>query len=136
METNPGRSLPAAGAGGRAADRHPLRLVNRTKNVVVAEDLRIPHTLIEKSIGLLREPEPASLLLRTRWGIHTVGMRFPIDCAVLDARLVVRSVRHALPPDRLFLWNPRFPFIAELPPGTLRSTGTELGDAFEITEGV
>lgn len=106
-----------------------MKIINRTKGTVLAEDAGIARTFAEKSIGLLGRTMPASLYFKTRFGIHTAGMQFSIDCAALDERLTVRAVRRNLVPGRFFFWNPRYRHVIELPAGTLAHTGTEVGDS-------
>lgn len=63
-------------------------------------------------------------------GVHTFGMHFPIDVAVLDENGVVRVVRKNMPPGHFFFWNPRWRRILELPAGS----GAEKGDELELIE--
>src|SRR5438105_3274932 len=62
--------------------------------------VEIPQTLRERGRGLLGRPElgpgRAMLFEHTR-AIHTVGMRFPILVAFLDAQMRVRWVARARP---------------------------------------
>ena len=108
------------------------RLLNKTKGVVLAEDVRIAATLTEKAKGLLGKEEPEALYFKTRFGIHTFGMKFPIDCAVLDDTFTVRAMREQMNPNKGFFWNPRFSNVVELPSGTLSRTGTEPGDVLAL----
>lgn len=113
-----------------------MELVNLTKHTVLADEVEILRTLKEKADGLLHRAEPATVFLETRWGIHTVGMPFAIDCAVCDAEGIVRASVRALPPGKFFFWNPRYAYVYELPSGTLARTGTEPGDRLEMQDRV
>ncbi len=113
-----------------------MELVNRTKHTVLADKVEVLNTLKEKTDGLLHRTEPAAVFMRTRWGIHTVGMHFAIDCAVCDEQGIVRACARALPPGKFFFWNPRHRSVYELPAGTLARTGTEPGDRLEMRERV
>ena len=106
-----------------------MKIVNITKGTIVARGYTRADTLVDKSIGLLGASAPKSLYFKTRFGIHTVGMQFPIDCAVLDEAMVVRAVRHNLTPGNFFFWNPLFRHVIELPSGALQSAETAVGDA-------
>lgn len=65
-------------------------------------------------------------------GIHTFGMRFPIDAAYLDAKGKVLRVYHGLRPWRLAAVTLRARSVLELPAGTLERTGTEAGDVLDF----
>ncbi len=106
-----------------------MQIVNITKGTILAHNAGYARTLREKTIGLLGKTEPASLYFKTRFGIHTRGMQFPIDCAILDERKVVRVVRCNLQPGNFFFWNPIYRHVVELPSGTLASAETAIGDA-------
>jgi len=80
--------------------------------------------------GLLARPPLESgegLLLVDCSSVHTIGMRYPIDIAFLDAKgRVVRSIA-ALQPGRVRLGGPGAVHTLELPAGCLGATGTVPG---------
>ena len=65
-------------------------------------------------------------------GIHTFGMRFPIDAAYLDSQGRVIKVYHELAPYRLAAVDFKAGSVLELPPGILTQTHTEIGDILEF----
>ena len=66
-------------------------------------------------------------------GVHTFAMNFPIDVAYLDSNQVVVHVEHNLKPWRIARVSRKAASVLELPAQTLASTGTQIGDAIEIT---
>lgn len=60
-----------------------------------------------------------TVYLETRWGIHTFFMKFPIDVMVLDNKNKVVKIKRELKPWRLFLWNPKYYKVVELPAGKI-----------------
>lgn len=72
--------------------------------------------IIDKSVGLIGKKYPESILFQTRFGIHTFGLKFPIDVLVLDNDRVV-NIKEKLPPNRFFIWNPKYNNVIELPQG-------------------
>lgn len=82
---------------------------------------------IHKVRGLIGASEPESIVLKTRFGIHTFGLRFPIDLAVLDHNGVVQTTRKGFKPNGIFLWSPRYNRILELPVGTLEKKQIKKG---------
>jgi uncharacterized membrane protein (UPF0127 family) len=56
------------------------------------------------------------------------GMRGALDVAFVDRDGAVIAAYHALPPGGRTRWHRRARAALELPPGTLRRTGTHEGD--------
>ena len=68
-------------------------------------------------------------------GVHTFGMRFPIDVIYLDGDKIVVHIENRLKPWRMAPVRLRAASVLELPENTIQSTGTSLGDEIEITVG-
>lgn len=113
-----------------------MKLVNKTKNRIIVEQIGIAITFMQKSVGLLDAKEPASLFLKTRFGIHTAGMHFAIDSAILDADFKVAVMRENIAPGKFFFWNPKYKNVIELPAGTLAHTETAIGDVLALEAGL
>jgi uncharacterized membrane protein (UPF0127 family) len=77
-------------------------------------------------------PEEALWLVPSK-GIHTIGMKFPIDVIFLDRNNVVRRVISGLPPYRVTGIQFRTYSILELPKGSIAKSLTQVGDEFEIS---
>lgn len=105
-----------------------MKVFNKTKNKLVAEHVEIARTFREKSDGLLKYKTPHAMYFETRWGIHTYGMKFPIDVIVLDGDNMVKKIKKDMKPGRFFFWNPLYKKILELPFGT----SVEEGDIMEL----
>ena len=85
-------------------------------------------------VGLLNRKTLTSgegLLLDRCYGIHTIGMRFPIDVLFLDKELHVIRAVEALPPFRTCVVRQAI-YVLELPIGAIRSSGTETGDQIQV----
>lgn len=109
-----------------------MSIRNKTKGTILASDIKIAKTLFEKTVGLIYSSQPSPLLLTTRFGIHTFGMKYPIDVLVLDPGQKVVKLVSSLPPNRIFLWNPLYNTVLELPAGTLKKTHTTLFDTLVL----
>ena len=72
------------------------------------------NNVVDKAIGLIGAKKARPVLLKTRFGIHTFGVRFPIDVIVLDNDSRVMKISKNLHPDRIFVWNPRYDTVLEL----------------------
>jgi uncharacterized membrane protein (UPF0127 family) len=77
-------------------------------------------TLKQKSMGLIGKKNPYAVYFSTRWGIHTFGVRFPIDILILDRDFrVVKATSH-VPPNSIYVWNPKHYHVVELPEGEIQ----------------
>jgi uncharacterized membrane protein (UPF0127 family) len=94
--------------------------------------VREARSFVEKSFGLLFYKNPVPMLFRTRFGIHTFGMRFPIDVIVVKKNGIVASQKKNLLPNRIFVWNPRFSTVIELPQGYIEEHVIRTGSKVEI----
>ncbi|MBI2074450.1 MAG: DUF192 domain-containing protein [Candidatus Levybacteria bacterium] len=100
--------------------------------LVVELKVKILKNFKEKAIGLLSEKKPFPVLIRTRFGIHTFGLRFPIDVLVLDKFNKVVKISENLKPNRVFFWNPLYSKVIELPKGEIRKSKIKIGETIRI----
>ena len=109
-------------------------LVNATKKTVVADNCHFANTVLKRMVGLLNRGQfgkGEGLLLDRCYGIHTFGMRFPIDVLFLDKDLhVIRAVK-TLPPHRTCVVK-KSVYVLEVPVGALDTSRTEEGDQIQI----
>jgi uncharacterized protein len=66
-------------------------------------------------------------------GIHTVGMKFPIDVVFLNKTCQVLGLVSGMAPYRISGVHFRGYSVLELPNGTIRKSRTEIGDELEIS---
>jgi uncharacterized membrane protein (UPF0127 family) len=109
-----------------------MKITNQTRNTLLAEKIIVPKTLWDKTLGLLKYQTPVAMLLTTRYGIHTIFMRYPIDVLILDKQNRVMAIKENLRPNHIFLWNPTFETVIELPEGTIKRTKTEINDQLKF----
>jgi uncharacterized protein len=111
-----------------------MLLVNATKKTVLSDRCHFANTVLKRMVGLLNRRNLATgegLLLDRCYGVHTFGMRFPIDVLFLDKDLhVIRAVK-ALPPYRTCIVK-KAVYVLELPVGAVDLTRTEEGDQIQI----
>ena len=118
--------------------RDTVRVVNRTREIVLGDKVRTASTFLSRFVGLLGSAAIADgegLWIVPCRSVHTLGMRYPIDVAFLDARGIVIGVLEGLPPNRVGrvfrdAWG-----ALELGSGILAATGTSPGDRLEFEEG-
>ncbi len=115
-----------------------MRVVNRTREILLADKVRTASSLLSRFVGLLGTAAIADgegLWIVPCRGVHTLGMRYPIDVAFLDARGVVIGILTGLPPNRVGRLIRGARGALELPSGILAATGTVPGDLLEFEGG-
>lgn len=86
----------------------------------------------EKIKGLMGAKEPKNFLLKTRFGIHTLGLKFPIDVVILNNDHEVVVIKPNLRPNSMFLWNPKYSLVLELPKGEINKHHIAIGKKIEL----
>jgi hypothetical protein len=86
----------------------------------------------EKIIGLIGKEKPYALLLETRFGIHTFGVKFPIDVVILDNNHVIKAMFEHMQPNRVFFWHPIYKLVMELPDETISKEKIKQGDKIKL----
>jgi uncharacterized membrane protein (UPF0127 family) len=105
-----------------------MKVSNETKKTILAADLKTPTSLIAQSLGMLAYKTPAALLLKTRFGIHTLCMKYPIDVLILDKTNHIVKIKQTMQPNTYLLWNPKHNTVLELPEETIQTSQTKLND--------
>jgi uncharacterized membrane protein (UPF0127 family) len=109
-------------------------LVNVTKKTTLASRCHFANSVWKRMVGLLNRRslgEGEGLLIDRCYGIHTFGMRFPIDVLFLDKDLRVMRAVKALPAWRTCAVK-RAVYVLELPVGAVENSRTEEGDQIQI----
>lgn len=113
-----------------------MPVINLTKQTWLATKVRKADKFLTRLVGLLKRthlgPEEALWLMPSK-GIHTIGMKFPIDVIFLNKDYRVVGLTSGLAPYRISSVYLRSYSVLELPSGTIKKSQTELGDQFEIS---
>jgi uncharacterized membrane protein (UPF0127 family) len=88
--------------------------------------------ILDKSLGLIGKTTPQPIFFKTRFGIHTLGLLFPIDVMILDDNFKVTKLKSGLKPNKIFLWNPKFENVLELPEGWIKKKKIKLGKQIKL----
>jgi uncharacterized membrane protein (UPF0127 family) len=113
---------------------------NRTRQTHLATEMSLAGTHWSRFRGLMwtdavNFPAGRGLWIVPCRGVHTFGMRFPIDVIYLDGDKIVVHIENQLKPWRVAPVRIRATSVLELPGNTIQSTGTSLGDEIEIAVG-
>ena len=113
-----------------------MPVINLTKKTWLATKVRKADSFVTRLVGLLKRstlgPEEALWLMPSK-GIHTIGMKFPIDVVFLDKNNVVLSLILGMVPFRISAVRFRGYSVVELPVGIIKKSHTEVGDQLDIT---
>jgi uncharacterized protein len=109
-----------------------IRVLNRTRGTVLGARVRVADQLAARVRGFLFRPAPAAgegILLSPCKAVHMFGVGFPLDVIFIsEAGEVVATYRDLAPWRRSRLHGSAVHAL-ELPAGTIRATGTVVGDA-------
>lgn len=104
----------------------PILMYNTTMSNIILK-IHIVTNVLEKSKGLIGKKVAEPILIQTHFGIHTIGLKFPIDVVILDDNFTVVKLRYNLKPFHIFLWNPKYKKVLELPVGTIEKKKIKIG---------
>lgn len=108
-----------------------VRVANEDRGAELGGRIGVADRWWSRLRGLLGRPpleEGEGLLLLGSPAVHTVGMRYPLDIAVLDRAGRVLALYRALPPGRRTRFHPGAAHTLELPTGALDRSGTRERD--------
>jgi uncharacterized protein len=112
-------------------------IFNRTRDAYLADSAERADSAVKRLKGLIGRSAGEFTSGKALWifpseGIHTFGMRFPIDAVYLDSKGKVLRIYHALAPNRIAAVMLRAKSVLELPSGVLARSKTEVGDFLEF----
>ena len=123
---------------GDKTDERPLRVVNRTRGATLVAAGKVADRFWSRLRGLIGSPllkTGEGLLITPCNSVHTHFMGFPIDVLYVNGTEEVVGIDHALPPWRFGRLYRGARFVLELPAGTARATGTQVGDRLQVEPG-
>lgn len=107
-----------------------MKLINKTKGTVLANDVILARTFFTRIKGLLGKkdfPQGEALVLEPCNSIHTFFLRFAIDVIFVDSDNKIISAR-SYRPWRMSPIFSRAKFALELPSGVILASLTNEGD--------
>jgi uncharacterized membrane protein (UPF0127 family) len=110
-------------------------IINRTRNTVLGKEVLVADRFFPRMIGLLARRnfhQGQALILRPCNCIHTLFMRFPIDCLFVDKNYRVIKAISDIRPFRVTRVYRLSKFVVELPQGTVKLTSTQDNDILAL----
>ena len=114
-----------------------MRLINQTKNTILAEDVLIANTFFKRIKGLLGEKvflSNQAIILDPCNSVHTFFMRFAIDILFVDKNYRVVKTLPKFTPNRISCIYWHASRVIELPVGRLSLTNTQAKDQLQILD--
>jgi uncharacterized membrane protein (UPF0127 family) len=114
-----------------------LCVVNRTRNTTVGDKIELAGTSLTRMWGLLGRRSlnaGEGLWITPSSGVHTLGMKFPIDVVGLDRHKRVVKLWPALVPYRLTSVSLKISSVIELAAGGIDASCIEIGDQLDIVK--
>ena len=102
---------------------------------MLLHDLQEAKTFWQRLKGLLGKTGLASgegMLFQRCNAIHTIGMKFPIDCVFTDRKMKVQKIVAEVKPGRLVLPVWQASAVFELPAGFAEKMEIKKGDEFYV----
>ncbi|MBU0709888.1 MAG: DUF192 domain-containing protein [Candidatus Omnitrophica bacterium] len=112
-----------------------MKIINKTKNIVLAEEAGVADNPFRRIKGLLGKKglnRGEALVIRPCNSIHTFFMRFPIDVLFVSKDNRVVKAISCLKSFRLSAVYFSASFVIELPSGVIQSTSTQEGDSISL----
>lgn len=113
-----------------------MKVINTSKDTLLADKAEIAGTFIRRVIGLLNRRylrQGEGLILSPSNSIHSLFMRFTFDALFVDRNGRVIGALPSFKPFRLSLIYFNSHLTIELPEHTIRLTHTQVGDIIKIT---
>lgn len=114
-----------------------VRVINVTRQQVLAENAEVAESFLRRGIGLLGRSDWSradGLVIVPSDGVHSFFMKLTIDVVHLTRDGTVKTVLSRLRPWRIgpIIWGGHA--AIELPEGTCERTGTVVGDRIDILD--
>ena len=109
----------------------PTRIINKTRERVLADSAHLACSYWERLIGLMGRKALAQgegLIIDPCSSVHMFWMRFAIDVIYVNKAHVIVGIDHDLRPWHIGHFNRKVRYIVELPAGKAHETGTQVGD--------
>ena len=112
-----------------------MLVMNQTRDTMIGDRITVADTSLRRIVGLLDRSELSAgegLWIRPSSGVHTIGMRFPIDVVGLDRNHRVIKLWENLRPYRITSVSAALRSVVELPSGRISQCQIQVGDLVQF----
>jgi uncharacterized membrane protein (UPF0127 family) len=112
-----------------------VKVVNETRGTIIGDRVEVAETSMTRMVGLLGRDgvdAGAGLWIKPSSGVHTIGMKFPIDVIGLNGKREVIKLWENLVPYRLTSVSGKLRSVVELSAGRIAECQVKLGDVLQI----
>jgi len=112
-----------------------LKLINKTTNTTISEDVMVADTFFTRLKGLMFSkelPDKKSLHIIPCNEIHTFNMKYSIDVLYLDKNNNILHIDEEMQPGKIGKRVKKAISVVELPSGKAKSSQIEVGQAVEF----
>jgi len=112
-----------------------LKVIDETRGTLIGDRVEVAETSLTRMVGLLGRTginAGGGLWIKPSSGVHTIGMKFPIDVIGLDKNRRVIKLWQNLVPYRLTSVSGKLRSVVELSAGRIAECNVQLGDTLEI----
>lgn len=112
-----------------------MRIENLSKNTVLADTCKIADNFFARFFGLMgkdRLSRGSGLLITPCNSIHMFFMKIPLDVVFIDKNNIIVYLLEDIRPWKISPVIRKACSTIELPAGTIKSTGTEVGDRLSL----
>lgn len=113
-----------------------MPVINRSKHRWIVTKVIKANTFwkrIKGWVGLCKIDPEAALWVKPCWGVHTIGMHFPVDLLFLGRNNRVLKAIPNLPKNRISPFVLQSRSVLVLPAHTVEKSRTMVGDIIDIT---
>ncbi len=114
-----------------------MKIFNATKRTLLADDVKVARTFLERSIGLLNRENlknKEALVLPSCQCIHMFFMKFSIDVIFMGKDDKIIGMADHVNPFEVSPFFIKAVTAIELPAGTIETTRSEIGDVVEFQD--
>ncbi len=112
-----------------------MPIINITKGVNLPPRVTVAGNFAARLLGLLGtaspDPQKAFYLIPCA-GVHTFGMKYPVDVVFLDGQGSVVQLVQNLSPNKMTRIIPAAKSALELSPDTIKASGIQIGDYLKV----
>jgi uncharacterized membrane protein (UPF0127 family) len=114
-----------------------VKVFNQSKGELICDRVGVANTSMRRLFGLLGRSgldAGEGLWIKPSSGVHTVGMRFPIDVVGLDRKGTVLKLWNSLAPFRLTSVSIKMHSVIEMRAGQIVESGIRVGDSLQFLD--